>query len=55
LFNKQLLVFSAEYQPLIDIFGGVVLWLVYCFLFDELWLALLLLVQLLVACPSSPG
>jgi hypothetical protein len=39
LFNKQLLVFSAEYQPLLDILGGVVLWLICCFLFDVLWLA----------------
>jgi hypothetical protein len=47
LFNKQLLVFSAEYQPLMDDFGGVVLWLVCCFY--------LVSCGLLLACPSPPS
>jgi hypothetical protein len=28
LFIKQLLVFSAEYQPVVENFGVVVLWLI---------------------------
>jgi hypothetical protein len=47
LFNKQLLVFSAEYQPLMDDFGGVVLWLVCGFY--------LVSCGLLLACPSPPS
>jgi hypothetical protein len=46
LFSKQLLVFSSEYQPLLDNLGDVILWLIYYFLFVELRLA--------PACPSPP-
>jgi hypothetical protein len=47
LFNKQLLVFSAEYQPVMDNFDVEVLWLV-CYFY-------LVSCGLLLACPSPPG
>jgi hypothetical protein len=47
LFIKQLLVFSAEYQPVVENFGVVVLWLICYFL--------LMGCGLLLACPSPPG
>jgi hypothetical protein len=46
LFIQQLLVFSVEYQPVVEIFGVVVLWLICYFL--------LVGCGLLLACPSPP-
>jgi hypothetical protein len=46
LFIKQLLVFSAEYQPVVEIFSVVVLRLICYFL--------LVGCGLLLACPSPP-
>jgi hypothetical protein len=47
LFIKQLLVFSVEYQPVVENFDVVVLWLI-CYI-------LLVGCGLLLACLSPPG
>jgi hypothetical protein len=47
LLIKQLLIFSAEYQPVVENFGVVVLWLICYFL--------LVTCGLHLACPSPPG